>query len=144
MTMNTRYYRSQGARRAQADHRRELERLRVWATAVNWPNDPERGWLAEVRRASRLSTRDVAARLGVSQPVVVRLEESERLGTIQLQQLRRVAEALDADVRVAIVPRAGLLTDRDSSGERRRPGLRVRSRRRTIVQHSITPLEAAD
>jgi transcriptional regulator with XRE-family HTH domain len=136
MTMNTRYYRTSPARTARADHRRGIERLRSWATSVSWPAAPSRGWLAEVRQASGLSTRDVADRLGVSQSVVVRLEESERRETVQLAQLRRYAEAIDADLRYAVVPRASVLAVRDSTGELRRSGLRIRARRgsrRTVV-----------
>lgn len=51
---------------------------------------------------------DLAARMGVSQPSLTRLEKSERLGTIGLDALTRAADALECDVVYALVPRRPL------------------------------------
>jgi transcriptional regulator with XRE-family HTH domain len=42
--------------------------------------------------------------MGVKQPSVVALEQSEAKGTIELATLRRVAEALDCTLVYALVP----------------------------------------
>ena len=47
--------------------------------------------------------------MGVAQPTVVQLEQSEANGTIQLATLRRAADAMNCDLVYALVPRAGTL-----------------------------------
>lgn len=47
--------------------------------------------------------------MGVTQPTVVQLEQSEANGTIQLATLRRAADALGCDLVYALVPREGSL-----------------------------------
>jgi transcriptional regulator with XRE-family HTH domain len=126
--MPTVYTRPKGIR-AQTHRRLAIERSRRWAEPLRWPPVPSLGWLTEVRVASGLSTRDVAARLGVSQSAVVHAEASERRGTIRLAVLRRYADAMDADVRYVVVPRASVLKSRDSQGRRRRSPLRLRAHR---------------
>jgi transcriptional regulator with XRE-family HTH domain len=116
--------------RAQASTRRHIETRRRWAARLTWLPVPGRGWLADVRVASGLSTRDVAARLGVSQPSVVSAEASERAGTIHMDVLVRYADAMDADVHYVVVPRASVLLSTDSQGRKRRQPLRLRAPRR--------------
>jgi len=58
--------------------------------------------LVDLRIRRGLSQRQLAERAGLKQPSVARLESGH---TASLQMLRRVADALDADVRVTIVPR---------------------------------------
>jgi predicted DNA-binding mobile mystery protein A len=65
---------------------------------------PHRGWIKAVRQALGMSTAQLARRLGVKQPSVIDLEESEARGTIQLATLRRAAEALDCTLVYALVP----------------------------------------
>jgi transcriptional regulator with XRE-family HTH domain len=115
--------------RVQADRRRTIERYRHWAIELSWPSPPGRGWLTEVRVASGLSANDVATRMAVSRSAVSYAEASERNGTIQLDVLRRYADAVDADVHYVLVPRASVLQSVDSEGRRRRHVLRLRSRR---------------
>lgn len=55
-----------------------------------------------------MSTAQLAARLKVSQPSVVSLEQSEAEGTMELATLRHVADALDCDVVYALLPRKPL------------------------------------
>ena len=56
-----------------------------------------------------MTTRQLASRMGVSQPSVVKLEQSEANGTVQLATLRRAADALNCDLVYALVPREGSL-----------------------------------
>lgn len=59
--------------------------------------------LIALRIKRKMSQRDLAAKLGTQQPSIARFER--RLGTTDLGFLRRVADALDADVTVSLVPR---------------------------------------
>ena len=51
-----------------------------------------------------MTTRQLAARLRVSQPTLVALEKGEVFETISLKTLRRAAAALDCSVVYALVP----------------------------------------
>jgi predicted DNA-binding mobile mystery protein A len=78
-----------------------------------------------------MSSEQLARRLGVKQPSVVALEQSEAKGTIALATLRRVAEALDCTLVYALVPNKPLET---IVRDRARILLR---RRREPVEHSM-------
>lgn len=58
--------------------------------------------------------------MGVAQPTVVQLEQSEASGTIQLATLRRAADALNCDLVYALVPRDGSLQATVQTQARRR------------------------
>jgi predicted DNA-binding mobile mystery protein A len=86
---------------------------------------PIRGWIKALREALGMSTTQLAKRLGIRQPSLVALEQSEAKGTIELATLRRVAEALDCTLVYALVPNKPLettLRDRARAFERRRRG----------------------
>jgi transcriptional regulator with XRE-family HTH domain len=125
------------ARRNQSDRRRIIEQRRRWGDRISWPYPPAAGWLAEVRQASGLSTRDIAERLSVTPSTVTRVEASERRDTIQLGILKRYADAMDADLRYIILPRANVLETTDSQGRRRRSHLRLRARRSTKARSQL-------
>ena len=55
-----------------------------------------------------MTTRELAARMHVSQPAVTQLERSEITGRAQLGSLRKAAAALDCDLVYALVPRTPL------------------------------------
>ena len=78
-----------------------------------------------------MTTAQLAKRLGVKQPTVVALEQSEAKGTIELATLRRVAEALDCTLVYAFVPNKPL-----EAMVRERARLFAR-RRRGPVEHSM-------
>jgi predicted DNA-binding mobile mystery protein A len=65
---------------------------------------PVRGWIKAIREALGMTTAQLAKRMGVRQPSVVALEQSEVRGTIELATLRRVAEALDCTLVYALIP----------------------------------------
>ena len=84
---------------------------------------PARGWIKAVREALGMTTAQLARRLGIRQPSVVALEQSEAKGTIELATLRRVAEALDCTLVYALVPKKPLediVRDRARAFARRR------------------------
>ena len=78
-----------------------------------------------------MSTAQLANRLGIRQPSLVALEQSEAKGTIELATLRRAAEALDCTLVYALVPNKPLET---TLRDRARAFAR---RRRAPVEHSM-------
>jgi len=83
--------------------RRQLDRA-VRPITKALPVTPPRGWIAAVRAAIGMSTRQLGARQDLSQQAAVRLESAERTGSISLKNLRRVAEAMECRLVYAFVP----------------------------------------
>lgn len=92
---------------------------------------PVRGWIKAVREALGMTTAQLATRLGIKQPTLVAIEQSEARGSIELATLRRVAEALDCTLVYALVPRQPL-----DATIRERAGAFLR-RRRAPIEHSM-------
>jgi len=65
---------------------------------------PPKGWLRAIRDALGMTSAQLAQRLGIAQPSVVELEQSEARGTITLKTLKRTAEALGCRLVYALVP----------------------------------------
>jgi predicted DNA-binding mobile mystery protein A len=65
---------------------------------------PPKGWLRAIRDALGMTTAQLAQRLGVSQPRIVELEQSEASGSVTLNTLQRAAEALGCRLIYALVP----------------------------------------
>jgi predicted DNA-binding mobile mystery protein A len=65
---------------------------------------PPKGWLRAIRDALGMTSAQLAQRLGIAQPSVVELEQSEARGTITLKTLERMAEALGCRLVYALVP----------------------------------------
>lgn len=88
--------------------RSQLDRiLAVVGKAFDTPR-PRRGWIREIRDSLGMSARQLGARVGVSQSTLAVFERREVEGTITLQSLERVAEALDCRLVYAFVPRESL------------------------------------
>jgi predicted DNA-binding mobile mystery protein A len=117
--------------RLAAQSRSQLdERFRELGPAKSY-TPPVRGWIKALRGALGMSTAQLAKRLGIKQPSLVALEQSEAKGTIELATLRRVAEALDCSLVYALLPNKPLettLRDRARAFGRRR---------RAPVEHSM-------
>ena len=69
---------------------------------------PQKGWLHSLRYLLGMSTRSAASRIGISHSTLLKLEEGERRGSITLNSLRKTADALDAELVYALVPRTKL------------------------------------
>jgi predicted DNA-binding mobile mystery protein A len=93
---------SASLRRRQLD--KQLSPLQAFAHVPR----PRKGWIREVRDALGMSARQLARRLGISQPSVAKFERSEEAETISLKSLRKVAEALDCTLVYALVPNDSL------------------------------------
>jgi predicted transcriptional regulator len=95
------------AARARAADRRPLERLRERIATG------DRGWffaniadkVSERRLAMNLSQRELAELCGTTQSAIARLERGGR--PPRIDTLLRIAEALDCDLLVDLVPRRG-------------------------------------
>ena len=117
--------------RLAAQSRSQLdERFRELGSAKRY-TPPVRGWIKALREALGMSTAQLAKRLGIRQPSLVALEQSEAKGTIELATLRRVAEALDCTLIYALLPNKPLET---TLRDRARAFAR---RRRAPVEHSM-------
>lgn len=65
---------------------------------------PPKGWVRAIRQALGMTTAQMAKRMGVSQPRIVELEQSETKRTVTLKSLERAAQALDCSLVYALVP----------------------------------------
>jgi predicted DNA-binding mobile mystery protein A len=65
---------------------------------------PSKGWMRAIREGLGMTAAQLAKRLGVTQATLSTLELSETRGTIQLDTLRRVAEAMNCTLVYALVP----------------------------------------
>lgn len=102
---------------------RKLARKRLDARlspfmAVENLQSPPKGWVRAIRDALGMSSLQLAKRMGVSPQAITGLEQSEALGTIRLNTLRRVAEGLDATLVYAIVPNTTLEKMVDNKAKR--------------------------
>lgn len=70
---------------------------------------PPKGWIRAVRNALGMSGAQLGARLGGLRPQTIEaMEKSEAGGVIQLNTLKRAAEALDCTLVYALVPNSSL------------------------------------
>jgi predicted DNA-binding mobile mystery protein A len=69
---------------------------------------PVKGWIRAIREALGMSGKQLAQRLGVSQPRIPRLEQDELTGSVTLKSMQQVAEALDCTFVYALVPHTSL------------------------------------
>jgi predicted DNA-binding mobile mystery protein A len=65
---------------------------------------PPKGWLRAIRDALGMTSAQFARRLGVSQPRIIELEQSEVSGSVTLNTLQRAAEALGCRLVYALIP----------------------------------------
>ncbi len=103
----------------QLDQSLELLRQLTYAKKAS----PKSGWIAAIRKSLGMSGSALAKRMGVSQSALAQYEKNEKDGSITLQTLEKVANALDADLVYAIVPRRPIkeiLEDRAAEVARKR------------------------
>ncbi len=79
------------------------ERLAQFGTAERYL-PPSRGWIRAIRQALGITTAQLAKRMGIRQPSIINLEQSEEKGSIELATLRRAAEALDCTLVYTLIP----------------------------------------
>ncbi|WP_132589765.1 mobile mystery protein A [Rhizobium sp. BK068] len=69
---------------------------------------PPKGWVRALRDALGMTGAQLGGRVGVRPQTIETIEKSEAAGTIQLNTLRRAAEALDCTLVYALVPNSSL------------------------------------
>ncbi|MEJ0050187.1 MAG: mobile mystery protein A [Methylovirgula sp.] len=117
-------------RQTSAAARRSLDRtLALFRPAPRHP--PAKGWIRALRDALGMTAEQLGDRMGISQPSVQRLEQSEASGTIQLGSLRKAAAALDCEVVYALVPRRSLQETYQAAA------LRVARRELGLIDHTM-------
>jgi predicted DNA-binding mobile mystery protein A len=83
---------------------RKLKHLQPFRTQTV----PGSGWIRAIRTSLGMTGVALSKRLGVTPASVSDLENSEKIGTITLNSLRKVAAAMECDLVYAIVPRTTL------------------------------------
>lgn len=73
---------------------------------------PPQGWARAIREALGISLSAFARQLGMSHAGVRKLEAAEAAEVITLTSLYKLAQALDCDLRYALVPRTTLAQQR--------------------------------
>lgn len=72
---------------------------------------PERGWINTIRTTLNMTMAQVGAKLKITRQGVKSIEESEANGTISLNSLKDVANAMDLKLVYALVPKDGTIND---------------------------------
>lgn len=85
--------------RARAALERDLARHRATPTTL-----PRSGWIRAVRDALGMSTRELAARVGLSSQRISQIEQNERNRSLTLDTLDRLADGLGCRVEYVLVP----------------------------------------
>lgn len=102
----------------------ELRTQQVESLAAPWRETalaptPQGGWIRAVREGLGMSGAQLARRLGIARQGAKALERSEVRRAISLATLARVANALDADLVYALVPRRPLAEIRRSQARKK-------------------------
>jgi predicted DNA-binding mobile mystery protein A len=74
------------------------------APFVEGARRPSHGWIRAIRDALGMTTKQLARRMGVTQPRISELERAETKGNITLHSLERAAEAMRCRLVYALVP----------------------------------------
>lgn len=100
---------------------------------------PTQGWVKSIREALGMTMAQLAIRLGVSAPRILKLEQAEAQGSITLKSLERAAEAMGCRFVYAIVP-GKPLTEMVAE----RAGLVARRRLDAVRHHMMLEDQAVD
>jgi predicted DNA-binding mobile mystery protein A len=72
---------------------------------------PKRGWINTIRTTLNMTMAQLGARLHITRQGVKNIEQSEANGTITLNSLKDVANAMDLKLVYALVPKNGTIND---------------------------------
>ncbi|WP_339840884.1 mobile mystery protein A [uncultured Maribacter sp.] len=70
---------------------------------------PERGWINTIRTTLNMTMAQLGSKLNITRQGVKRIEDSEANGTITLNSLKDVANAMDLKLVYALVPKNGTI-----------------------------------
>lgn len=88
--------------------RKHLDKVLIPLRELAAAPRPPRGWVRAIRDALGMTSRQLAARMGLAQSTIAALEKGEAAETVTLKTLRQAAEALDCQLVYALVPRTTL------------------------------------
>jgi predicted DNA-binding mobile mystery protein A len=69
---------------------------------------PIKGWIRAIRTTLGMTTAQMAIKIGVSQPRIVHIEQSEPLGEIKISTMHKVADGLEMDFFYGFIPKKSL------------------------------------
>ena len=72
---------------------------------------PEGGWINTIRTTLNMTMAQLGTKLDITRQGVKRIEESEANGTITLNSLKQIANAMDLKFVYALVPKTGTIED---------------------------------
>ena len=101
------------------------------------------GWLRTVRQLVGIPAAEAAERIGVTKGEIFRAEYTEGRGAIELQTLRRAAEALGCELVYGLVPKEGTLAAWAAGIESQREQRQAEGWARKLQKAKDQRLEAA-
>lgn len=87
----------------------QLDQLYQTISKVRNITRPKEGWIKTIRMAIGMSSVQLARRLDISRQSMAEIELREADGSITLNTLRNVANALDLELHYILIPRKGTL-----------------------------------
>jgi len=90
-----------------AKQRQAQERINQAASLAKSLAKPIGGWIATFQQAIGMNAPALAERLGISRNNIYAAIQNEQAGTISVNQLEKIAEAMDGRLVYAIIPREG-------------------------------------
>ncbi len=72
---------------------------------------PDKGWIHTIRTTLNMTMAQLGTRLKITRQGVMKVEESEAKGTISINSLKEVGEALDVKLVYGFVPKEGTITN---------------------------------
>ena len=96
-----------------SNHLQDLQLRQTDAMLASWrnaqlPSRPQSGWSHAIRDALGMTAAALARHLGMSPAGLRKLEKAEASEAITLASLRKLANALDCELRYALVPKTSL------------------------------------
>ncbi len=93
---------------------------------------PKKGWIRTIREALGMSSYVLADRLGCSRANITTIEQRERKGTISLETLKQVAQAMNCKLVYCLVPLEPLDTILEKQARS------IAKKRVKIINHSMS------
>jgi predicted DNA-binding mobile mystery protein A len=87
--------------------RQAQDRVNQAATLIKSVAKPFGGWIATFQEAIGMNAPALAERLGISRNNIYAAIQTEKAGTISVNQLEKIAEAMGGRLVYAIIPREG-------------------------------------
>jgi predicted DNA-binding mobile mystery protein A len=92
---------------------------------------PQHGWIRTIRKSLGITTKQLAAKLGISRTRIIKIESDELREVLTMQTLHLVAEALNCDFIYALVPKESLQSSIDKQATK------VATKTLQIIAHNM-------